>query len=124
MYKIVKVVLCHLQLLFFISKGRCESLDGDFICLQFSFGFVKCLLVLLLQSILSLPNLTAQLLQLIVQILQGKVIQLNIREQNSFGRYMSCFIGNKTYQNCCLLSHIEGLVSFLLLLLHILKVHL
>lgn len=50
--------------------------------LQFPFGLIQHLLVLLLQSILLLPDLTTQLLQLIVQILVGEMTILSLKSGN------------------------------------------
>lgn len=66
--------MCHLQLLLFVSQSGREPLDGDFVSLQFSFGLVQQLLVLLLQSTLPVPDLTTQLFELIVQILEQEMI--------------------------------------------------
>lgn len=62
--------LCYLELLLFVSQRGSEPLDGDLMGLHFSLGLIQQLLVLLLQSTLSVSNLTAELLQLIVQILE------------------------------------------------------
>lgn len=44
--------------------------------LHFSFGLIQQLLVLLLQSTLPVPDLTTQLFELIVQILEREMITL------------------------------------------------
>lgn len=58
----------------FVGQSGCEPLDGDLVSLQFSFGLIQQLLVLLLQSTLPVPDLTTQLFELIVQILEREMI--------------------------------------------------
>lgn len=65
-----KYICYHLKLLLFFSQSGREPLNGHLVSLQFSFGLIQQLLVLLLLSILPLSDLVAQLFQLIVQILE------------------------------------------------------
>lgn len=57
-------------MLLLVGQAGGEALDGDLMSLQFPLGLVQELQILLLQGILPLPDLPAQLLQLVLQVLE------------------------------------------------------
>lgn len=91
--------------------------------LHFSFGLIQQLLVLVLQSTLPVADLTTQLFDLIVQILEGEmIILLQKRPKFESSQLKKVLLSIWTRQLSG--SYIQGLVSLLLLLLQVFQFHL